>query len=200
MGKKDQRVDAYIARAEPFARPILAHMRKIVHQAVPGVEETMKWSFPHFDYSGMMCSMASFKEHCTFGFWKAKLMSDPHGVLGRTAMGHFGRIRSIGDLPPAKVFSAYVREAARLNADGVKLPARPKAVRKAPAVPSYFMAALRKSRKALATFQAFSPSNKRDYVEWVTEAKTEDTRRRRLETAVEWMAQGKPRNWKYMKK
>src|SRR5918997_1578291 len=126
MGTRDKRVDAYIAKSADFAKPILTHLRELVHRACPEVEEKMKWSFPHFDYKGMMCSMAAFKGHCTFGFWKASLMRDPQGILtqGDSAMGQFGQIKSLEDLPADDVLKAYIREAARLNDEGVKAPAR----------------------------------------------------------------------------
>ena len=204
MGKKDERIDAYINNAEDFAKPILRHLRSIVHKACPNVEETMKWSFPHFDYRGVMCSMATFKAHCVFGFWKGPIMKDPHKLMNKTgageAMGHFGRIGSIKDLPKAGILLSYVREAAKLNEDGIKLKKKPKPAMKEFTVPSFLTEPLKKNKKALEIFNKFSPSAKREYVDWVTEAKTEDTRMRRLKTAVEWMSKGKQRNWKYRKK
>src|SRR2546426_8933862 len=129
MPTKNKQVDSYIAKSADFAKPILTHLRSLVHRAVPEVEEKMKWSFPHFDYRGMLCSMAAFKEHCTFGFWKASLLSDPKKILGKmgeTAMGHFGRITSMRDLPPDTLLLSYIKEAAVINQKGVKLPPRPK--------------------------------------------------------------------------
>src|SRR5882762_10487209 len=127
MATTDPRIDAYIAKAADFARPVLEHLRKLVHKACPGVQETMKWSFPHFEYGGaILCSMAAFKEHCVFGFWKASIMKDPEGILqiaDRHSMGHFDRMTSRKDLPSDKILLAYIREAASLNEEGVKLPA-----------------------------------------------------------------------------
>ncbi len=123
----DERVDAYIAKAAPFAQPILSHLRELVHRADPQATETIKWGFPHFEHKGILCSMAAFKEHCTFGFWKAELMTDPEHVLagvGKTAMGHFGRIQNLDDLPRDDVLVAYIQEAARLNETGAKAPQR----------------------------------------------------------------------------
>jgi uncharacterized protein YdeI (YjbR/CyaY-like superfamily) len=199
MGKRDARVDAYIAKAADFARPILEHLRTVVHEACPDVEETMKWSFPHFDYKGMMCSMAAFKEHCAFGFWKDELVLGD-GAAGKDAMGQFGRITTIKDLPSKKVLTGYIKKAIKLNDDGVKAPrtTKPKAPKPAPVAPNDLAAALRGNAQAAATFEGFSPSHKREYIEWITEAKTEATRLRRIEQAVAWMAEGKPRNWKYM--
>jgi uncharacterized protein YdeI (YjbR/CyaY-like superfamily) len=199
MGTRDDRVDAYIARSADFARPILTHLRDVVHSACPDVEETMKWSFPHFMYKGMLCSMASFKEHCAFGFWKSSLIVGKGGGDVEKAMGQFGRITRLSDLPSKKVLSDYINQAMKLNDAGVKSPTRSKPKEpKEVVVPDDLASALRKNKKALATFEKFAPSHKREYIEWITEAKTETTRARRLETAIEWMADGKPRNWKYM--
>ncbi len=201
MSKKDPRVDAYIAKSAPFARPILKHLRQLVHTACPQVAETMKWSFPHFDFKGMMCSMAAFKEHCSFGFWKGELIVG-HGVGGADGkgMGHFGRITAISDLPEEKVLLGFIQQAAALNEAGVKKPvaARPQE-RNELVVPVFFTAALKKNRKALATFEGFSYSHQKEYVEWITEAKQAATRARRMKTTLEWLAQGKPRHWKYAK-
>lgn len=195
MGKKDPRVDAYIARSAHFAKPILRHIREVVHKGCPEVEETIKWGMPHFDYKGMLCGMSAFKEHCALGFWKHKLVAPAK----EGAMGHFGRITSLKDLPPDRVLVGYVREAARLNEAGVKVPRKVREPKKALATPSDLAAALKKNAKAQASFAGFSPSHKREYIEWITDAKTEETRKKRLGIAVEWMAEGKPRNWKYMR-
>jgi uncharacterized protein YdeI (YjbR/CyaY-like superfamily) len=203
MGKKDRRIDAYIDNSADFAKPILRQLRQIVHRGCPDVEETMKWSFPHFDYKGVMISMAVFKAHCVLNFWKAPLMNDPHEIMNKTgmgdAMGHFGKITSLADLPKKEILISYVREAAKLNEEGIKIEKKMKP-RKELKVPTFFHESLKKNKKALATFENFSPSAKREYVEWVTEAKREETRTSRLKTAVEWMSEGKQRNWKYMKK
>jgi uncharacterized protein YdeI (YjbR/CyaY-like superfamily) len=201
MGTRDPRIDAYIANSADFARPILTHLREVVHAACPPVEETMKWAFPHFMYEGILCSMASFKQHCAFGFWKGSLIVDGNGRSAEEAMGQFGRITKLSDLPPKKVLAGYVKEAMRLNDEGVKSPTRsaPKARKGEVAVPDDLASALKRNRKARATFEGFSPSHRREYVEWITEAKGEETRKRRLETAVEWMAEGKARHWKYAK-
>ena len=201
MGTRDPRIDAYIAKSADFAKPILSHLREVVHSACPDVEETMKWSTPHFMYQGMMAGMAAFKEHCAFGFWKGSLVLGPPSVSADKAAGQFGRITKIADLPPKKVIAGYVKEAMRLNEEGVKAPGRMKSATGTPkeiVVPDALAAALKKNRKARETFDAFSPSHKREYAEWIADAKGEDTRKRRVETAVEWLAEGKPRNWKYM--
>ncbi len=204
MTKTDPRIDAYIERSASFAQPILIHFRTLIHTVCPEAEETIKWGFPNFIYAGsILCNMASFKQHCSLGFWKASLMKDTEKLLtpmGETAMGQFGRIISIADLPSDNILSEYIKEAMRLNTDRVKIPARQKTTTTAREleVPAYFMDRLNKSEKALTTFEAFSQSNKKEYVAWVAEAKTEATRMSRLETAVEWMEEGKVRMWKYI--
>ncbi|MDB5033592.1 MAG: hypothetical protein JWQ98_833 [Chlorobi bacterium] len=200
MGTRDPRIDTYIGTSAEFAQPILAHLRELVHTACPEVEETMKWSFPHFTYKGMLCSMASFKAHCAFSFWKGELLSEMMGDdHSREAMGHLGRITALGDLPKDRVVLKYIKEAVKLNDDGVKSPKRskPKTGQRELDIPEYFSAALKKNKGAQTTFDAFNYSNKKEYVEWVTEAKSDATRDKRLATAVEWMAEGKVRHWKY---
>jgi uncharacterized protein YdeI (YjbR/CyaY-like superfamily) len=200
MGTRDPRFDQYIARAPEFARPILAHLREVVHAACPEVKETMKWSSPHFDYKGPLCHMAAFKQHCGFGFWKGALVVGKE-VASDDAAGQFGRLTSVADLPPDDVLAGYVREAKRLNDEGVKSPARAKpAETKELAVPDDLAAALRGNPAALAAFEAFSPSKRKEYVEWITEAKSAATRTKRLDTAIEWIAEGKARHWKYEKR
>ena len=201
MPTTDPRIDAYIEKSQDLAKPILKHLRALVHKACPGVEETMKWSFPNYSYKGaILCNMASFKQHCAFGFWKASLMKDPQGLFnkdGHNSMGQFDRITSVKDLPADKILIAYIREAATLNEDGVKVVKKKSAVPQVTETPDDLLAALKKNKKAQATFDAFSPSNKKEYILWITEAKTEATRTKRLETAIEWMSEGKARNWKY---
>ncbi|MGC2236657.1 MAG: YdeI/OmpD-associated family protein [Pyrinomonadaceae bacterium] len=203
MGKRDERVDAYIAKSADFAKPILTHLRELVHLASPEIEESWKWSFPNFDYKGIVCSMAAFKQHCSFGFWKASLMSDPEKILtnSREAMGQMGQIKNLADLPPDDVLIAYIKEAVELNEKGVKIPSKAKTTEKKPLeIPDYFTTALEGNEKASETFENFSYSNKKDYIEWLTEAKTEETRNKRLAVAIEQMAEGKSRHWKYARK
>jgi uncharacterized protein YdeI (YjbR/CyaY-like superfamily) len=199
MGKKDPRIDAYMGKSAEFARPILTHLRELVHEACPQVQETMKWNFPHFEHKGVLCSMASFKQHCAFGFWKGEMIFGTQPKSDE-AMGQFGRITSLADLPKDKVILGYVREAVRLNEAGVKrpLPERTKGSRPI-VVPDYLTAALKKNKKAFTTFEAFSPSHKREYIDWLQEAKREETRQKRLSTAIDWLSKGKIRNWKYVK-
>ena len=200
MGKRDRRIDEYIAKAAPFAKPILKHLRAVVHEACPEVEETLKWGMPSFMYHGILCGMASFKEHCTFGFWKGELIVGKQAAQTKEAMGHFGRITRLEDLPSKKVLSGYIREAMRLNEEGVKAPNRTKRKPKPPLpVPPDLAAALRSNRKAGAAFREFSPSHRREYIEWITDAKGEATRRRRLDTTLEWLTEGKSLNWKYQR-
>jgi len=190
----DPRVDAYIAKAQPFAKPILGHIRGLVHKAVPGVTETMKWSFPHFEYKGMLCSMAAFKGHCALNFWNGSILAGDQKAAD--AMGQFGRLTTVQDLPSNAVLASLVKKAAALNDAGIK-PKRAITAKKPIKAPAYMLAAIRKNRKAQATYDAFSPSARRDYIEWVTEAKSDATRDRRLETTVQWLSEGKSRNWKY---
>jgi uncharacterized protein YdeI (YjbR/CyaY-like superfamily) len=192
----DPRVDEYIANAAEFAQPILRHLRAVIHAACPDVKETIKWSMPNFEYHGILCNFAAFKQHCAFGFWKAELLLASEDDKGREAMGQFGRIASVGDLPPKKVLTAYIRKAMKLNEDGVKV-AKPKAPARELVVPDYFIAALEANPAAYEAFNDFSPSARRDYCDWLTEAKTEATRDKRMAQAIEWIAEGKKRHWKY---
>jgi uncharacterized protein YdeI (YjbR/CyaY-like superfamily) len=199
MAKKDPRIDAYIAKSADFAQPILKHLRKMVHAGCPGVEETMKWSMPHFDYQGVMCGMAGFKQHCVFGFWKESLIFDRDKAAEKTAMGSFGCIKSLADLPSEKTLIQYVKKAAALNEAGIKAPGRTQPKKRKPLeVPGYFSAALKKNAKARKTFGNFAPSKRREYLEWVTEAKRDETRKERLAKSIQWLSEGKARHWKYM--
>ena len=205
MGKKEKSIDEYISKSADFAQPILNHLRELVHTVCPDVEEKMKWRFPHFDYKNeMMCSMAAFKQHCVFGFWKAALMKDPvlvENAKSEVSMGHLGRLMSIKDLPTDKTIVEWIKEAMQLNELGIKLPAKTKtAIKKELVIPEYFIKALSRNKKALQTFEGYAYSHKKEYVEWITEAKTEATRNKRMETAIEWMAEGKTRHWKYAAK
>ena len=203
MPTKDPRVDAYIAKAAPFAQPILEHLRKVIHQGCPEVSETIKWGMPSFNYKGPFFSMASFKQHAVFGFWKAALMSDTvlmENARNENSMGHSGKIMSLKDLPSDRKMTAYLEEAMDLNDRDVKLPRPKRAPKGDVVVPNVLTAALKKNKKAREVFENFSPSNRREYAEWIDDAKSDATRTKRLETALEWIAEGKPRNWKYMKK
>lgn len=202
MGKKDPRIDDMIAKAAVFAQPILSHLRRLVHQACPDVEETIKWGMPSFDYKGAYCSMASFKEHCAFGFWKAAIMKEADKLIvnQKESMGHLGKIKSLKDLPPDKILLGYLKEAKQFNDEGIKLPPKKKALTTSELiVPDYFTKALQKNKVALQVFEAFSPSHKKEYLEWITGAKAEETSNRRIKKAIENMSVGKGLNWKYQR-
>ena len=204
MGKRDPRVDAYIAKAPEFAKPILTHIRETVHAACPEVEESMKWSMPAFSYHGPLMNMAAFKAHATVGFWKGALVVGRSAGDDERAMGHLGRITSVKELPPKKVLAGLVKHAMELNDAGLKPQWMEKRKAQKPrpqlAVPDDLAAALRmrKNAKARATFEDFSPSHRREYIEWITEAKRDETRAKRVAQTLEWLAAGKPRNWKYV--
>ena len=199
-------IDAYIAQAQPFAQPVMKKLRELVHKACPEGTETIKWGMPSFDYKGPMFSFAAFKQHCVAGFWKYTLLKDPKGYLGERAMqggeamGNLGRMTSIQDLPPDKAIMDFIKQHMKLNEEGIKVEKKKPAAKKDLVVPKELIEALGDNKKAKATFENFSPSQKREYAEWIREAKTEETKTKRLETAVDWMAEGKPRHWKYMKK
>jgi uncharacterized protein YdeI (YjbR/CyaY-like superfamily) len=199
MGTRDPRIDAYLDRSADFAKPILTHLREVVHSACPDCEETLKWSSPAFMYHGLLCSFAAFKEHAVFGFWKGSLIKgvSPNRNNGGEAMGNFGRLTSVKELPSKKVLTGMIREAMHLNEAGIKVPKPKKAPKPEAKVPPELAAALAKNKKARASFDAFPPSQRREYVEWITEAKREETKTKRVAQAVEWMAEGKTRNWKY---
>ena len=194
---RDARVDAYIAKSPEFAKPILTRIREAVHAGCPEVQETIKWSVPAFEYKGPFCGMASFKKHAMFGFWKHQLMNKVLPTGDKAAFGRFRRIESIDDVPSMSGMVRLIKMAKKLNDEGVKVPKAAKSAKPPVKTPAYFMAALRKNPQALATFKTFPPSHKREYVEWITDAKSEDTRARRMGQAVEWIAAGKSRNWKY---
>jgi uncharacterized protein YdeI (YjbR/CyaY-like superfamily) len=206
--RTNPKVDAYIQKAKPFAQPILHHIRQVVHTAAPGAEETIKWSRPFFEYKGViLCNMSAFSEHCTFGFWGQEIgaVLRKAGAVKDGAMGSLGRITSVDTLPSEKQLVAWVRQAADFVDSGQytsPIAARNKVVkapRPALKTPPEFSEALGKNKKAAGVFKNFSPSCKREYVEWIADAKRPETRDQRIKTAVEWIAQGKQRNWKYQK-
>lgn len=201
MPDDSKKVDAYIAQAAPFAKPIIEKVRRVVHKACPDIEERLKWGMPSFEKNGLVCGVAAFKAHASFGFWRAKQLDDPAGILKDKRGGMMGeKLTDVSQLPADSILVDYVKRAVALNESGAKSPmSRPKGPKKPEAkVPPDLAASLKKNAKARATFEGFSPSHRREYVEWITEAKQEETRKRRLDQAIEWLAQGKPRNWKYM--
>ena len=199
--KRKPTFDEYIAGCEEFAHPILNYLRELVHRNCPAIEETIKWNFPCFVYKGTtLVYMAGFKQHATFGFWLSKQMSDPHKVFvngEKTGMGNFGKLTSIEALPSEEILIEYLHEAMKLQDQGVPQAPRKKAAKKLE-VPSELSEALGKEG-ILAQFESFSPSQQNEYSEWVADAKTDKTRDKRIVQSVEWISEGKPRNWKYMK-
>ena len=204
MKHTDKRVDTYIGKAEPFAKPILDHLRKLVHKSCPEVTETIKWGFPHFEYKGMLCFLASFKTHCTFGFWRGDLLKDLRekaNTTGEKGMGQFGRISTLKDLPSDTQIKKWILEAVQLNENADPKIFKKKVVRKnILKVPEYFVKTLNTNKKATANFFKLSPAQQNEYVEWITEAKTETTQMNRIKSMIEWVKENKPRNWKYMEK
>jgi hypothetical protein len=211
LGKPDPRIDAFIDKSADFAKPILGHLRGLVNRVCPEAEETLKWGMPHFMYGGeLLCGMAAFKAHAAFGFWKGTLVTGapkPGAEAGggsgddtrAKGMGQFGCLTSVKDLPSDKIMIGYIRTAMKLTDEGVKSPTRGKAAKPKPPLkpPAWFLAALKKNKAAAGTYAAFSPSKRREYVEWLVDAKTDATRDKRLAIALAWMAEGKEYNWKY---
>ncbi len=203
MIKKDKRVDEYISKSADFAKPILIHLRDLIHETCPDTEEKIKWGFPHFDYRGMMCSMAAFKHHCAFNFWKSALMKDAKELneKNESAMGNLGKITGVKDLPPDKRMTVWIKEAMDLNDNKVKLPERKKKPSNIEVeIPVVLQKALNKNKIAAEIFKNFSNSHKREYTQWIDEAKSDETRNKRIATCLEWITEGKSRNWKYIKK
>ncbi len=200
MGSHDPRVDSYITKSAAFAQPILEHLRALVHASCPEVEEDIKWSMPFFIYRGSpMCQMAAFKQHCAFGFWRHKDVVGDKEESDDEGMGQFGKIATLKDLPPKKDFSALIKKAMAVIETGAR-PKRPKSTPKTqPSMPDDLAALLAQKRHAIArkTYDGFPPSAQREYVDWITEARTEATRQKRIATTLEWLAEGKRRNWKY---
>lgn len=199
MPDHDPRIDAYIAKSAEFAQPILQHLRTLVHKACPEVEESIKWGMPFFRYEAApMCMMAAFKQHCSFGFWLSKEVT---GGSDEDGMGQFGKLATLKDLPSDKQLRVYLKKAMALNEDGVKKVRGKADAKPTPALPEDLSALLAKRTHAAArkTWSGFPPGAQREYVDWITEAKTDATRRKRLAATLEWLTQGKKRNWKYEK-
>jgi len=203
MEKHSPKIDAYIEKSQDFAKPVLEYIRETVHEFCPDAEETMKWSFPHFMYKGkILCAMASFKQHCTFGFWLEKEMKTMHEItrnIEKNSMFSLGKITGIEDLPPKIQLKKALTEAMELTDMGVTVKkAAPSKTETE--MPDYFQTALNENIKALKVFEKSSPSFRKEYISWIIEAKTEATRNKRMEQSLEWIAEGKSRNWKYEKK
>ena len=207
MSGRNPEVDTYIANAAPFAQPILERIRELFHRASPEIEETIKWGAPSFDHQGIVGNMAAFKAHVNAGFWKGEELeelADRFTAVGKTGMRML-RLTSVDDLPPEDLMLRAIAQAVRLNQEGTKPAARPEKKKQQrtkvelPPVPDDLAAALAENDAARATFEGFSPSNKKEYILWLTEAKREATRTKRLAQAIEWMAGGKPKDWRYMK-
>jgi uncharacterized protein YdeI (YjbR/CyaY-like superfamily) len=203
MEQYDSRVDAYIDKAAPFAQPILKHLRQLAHQASPVITETIKWGFPFFDYNGPVCHMSSFKQHTAFGFWKMRELNDPGKVLhvGEPAAGSFGKITTMSDLPADHILIDFIKQAVKLNEAENKKPVVKKATAPKAAIemPVDFADLLAANPKAQEVYDKFSPSHKREYLEWIVDAKSDATRQKRMETAIEQIIEGKSKNWKYQR-
>lgn len=199
----DPRVDLYIEKAAPFAQPVLTHLRNLVHQACPRATESVKWGMPFFLQQGIvLCHMAAFKQHCAFGFWgpEMKKVLATDGLVSSKAMGSLGRITGLRDLPADRLLLRYMSQAAEFVESGQRkksIDRKPKAAKPHLRVPVELSAALKKNKLAAKAFERFSPSCRREYVEWIWAAKRQETKERRVAQAVEWIAQGKSRNWKY---
>jgi uncharacterized protein YdeI (YjbR/CyaY-like superfamily) len=193
MSERLPRIDAYIERAAPFAQPILTELRERIHRACPDCEEAIKWGMPSFMYQGrILATMASFKQHCAFGFWRGKEVVKQ---AGEGAMGDFGRITKLADLPGKRDFSAMVKQAMALAE--TPAPSKPTVRKPPPQIPPALAAALKGNAKARTFFETLAPGQQREYCDWIAEAKQEATRDRRLAQTIEWLAEGKTRHWKY---
>lgn len=204
MANYTKEVDAYLAKMADFAKPILTHLREIIHTTCPEVEESIKWGTPHYSYKGdHLCMMAGFKQHCSFSLYKAELMKDPEiqdSVKTGKKFGYMDKVKAMSELPSKKVLVAYLKEAMELNASGAK---KSKPVKEKPAVdvvaPKEFLEALKRNTQANAIFESKSPSFRKNYIIWMADAKTDETRRKRVEQSLEWIAEGKDRFWQSKK-
>jgi uncharacterized protein YdeI (YjbR/CyaY-like superfamily) len=194
MGKRSKEVDAYIERARPFARPILKKLRGLFHKGCPKLEEKMKWGAPSYEHQGIIGMTPAFKEHVRCVFWNKSMLREPEKSLARSMMA--GKFKLVSDLPGDAKIVAVIREVAGLNVKGIKM-SRKVVKRPPPKTPGDFLKALKKNGKAMEVFEGFSPSHKREYVEWIMEAKRAETRERRIGKAIEMLEEGKSQNWKY---
>ncbi len=193
-------IDAYIQDAAPFARPILTELRQQVHQTLPGVREQIKWGMPFFCLQHNLCFMAAFKTHCGFGFWRADALGLQVPAAGSTkGMGQFGKILSCDDLPPSASLQALLLQAAALDASPVVAAPRRRPVPVSLAMPEVLAQALQQHDQAGSFFRQMTITQQNDYIQWLLDAKTDVTRQKRLDTIIQWLAEHKTRNWKYMK-
>jgi uncharacterized protein YdeI (YjbR/CyaY-like superfamily) len=203
MTQFDLKVDEYFAKAEDFAKPVLQHWRQLIHDTCPDVVEAIKWGFPHFDYKGdFMFVIASYKNHCSFSFIKAELMSDvslKESKVLKPVQRFLGKVTSLADLPPDDEFIKLLKEAMVLNEKGIKVVAPKSDKTKVFETPAYFLEKLATNAKAKEIFESKSDSFRKDYIIWITDAKTDATRQKRMDEALEWIAEGKGRFWKYEK-
>ncbi|AEA42884.1 YdeI/OmpD-associated family protein [Fluviicola taffensis] len=204
MKTSDERITNYISKSADFAQPILTQLREIVHDFCPEVEEGMKWSMPFFMYHGkILCSMASFKNHCSFGFWLHSEMSDLHRLFKRSAeggMGSLGKITSPDDLPKDDQLGAYILEAMNLIEQGtIPRELNPKFKKPLTEIPAELIALLESEPKAKVVFESLPPSHQREYIHWIAEAKREETKQRRLQQTIENLLEGKSKDWKYIR-
>ncbi len=205
MENVDPRIDTYIAKSRDYAKPILTHLRELMHKACPEITETLKWSHPFFEYKGPVANCAAFKEHARFSFWKASTLKDEHKILktadDEASAGSIGKLAALADLPPDDVLIAYIKEAVALNENGIKAVSRatvkPATPNTALVTPPEFTAMLAANSMAKMHFEEFSPSKQREYIEWFVDAKTEATKQKRMDQALEWISEGKSRHWKY---
>ena len=200
MADDSKRVDEYIKNAPDFARPIMEKIRKAFHKGCPECEEAIKWGCPYFMYKGMLGGMASFKGHVSMGFWRSKEMDDPEklfdtgtGAKASMCNAHFHNLKEV---PTQKILAEYVKRAAKLqDTEAPKKKATKKKI--STRIPADLAELFKKHKKAKTVFEGFAPSHKRDYIEWITEAKRDATRQKRLKTTIEWLSEGKQRHWKY---
>ena len=204
MMTKNKLVDDYILKAKPFAQTILIYLREIIESANPDLVETVKWGFPNYTHNEtIICSMSSFKEHCSFGFWLGAELPDPDGILnpvGKTAMGHLGRITTLEDLPSKEILVKYIQTAIGLSSKGTKRKLKNEPSLKPDYRSTDFSMIFEGNSKQAEVFDSFSPSQRREYISWIDEAKTDETRIKRISTMLDWLLEGKTRNWKYTKK
>lgn len=197
---KLRNIDEYIAQAPAYSRPILKKLRSLYRRASPKIVERIKWRAPSFEYRGMVGGLVAGEKYVSWGLWKARLLKDPHKAIRsrELAPASAGRASKLSDLPPDKVLIDLIKQAVALNEPLPNKPPRQRVARPMPDTPRDLEAALKKSPRAAKTFERFTPSNQREYIEWITTSRSDETRQRRLAVAIKWMNQGKPRYWKAM--